>query len=262
MFNLNKSIGLPEVASEHGPVIDHMLGMVHWFMLVLLVGWSCFFVYCLIRFNRRRHPKADYVGVKSHASTHLEVGVVIVEAILLLGFALPFWSARVNSFPTSPDTVKVRAIGYQFGWLMHYTGPDGKFGHTHSRFYGSGTAQEQAGLDPADPNGKDDIFLTSELILPKGRPAIVELTSKDVIHNLAIKSMRIAQDAVPGMHIPMWFTPTKTGEWDIVCAQLCGAGHANMRAILTVIDNEEFKTRFETPAAPAVAPVASATKIH
>ena len=263
MFSLNKAIGLPEVASEHGPMIDHMLSMIHWFMLVLLVGWSCFFIYCLIRFNRHRHPKADYVGVRGHASTHLEIGVVLVEVILLLGFAFPLWSVRVNAFPTNPDTVKVRAVGYQFGWLVHYTGPDGKFGRTSPKFYGTGSPQEQAGMDPADPNGKDDIFLTSELVLPKGRPAIVEVTSKDVIHNFAIKSMRIAQDAIPGMHIPMWFTPTKTGEWDIVCGQLCGSGHANMRALLTVVEDEEFKTRFETPSAPAPAatPVATTARV-
>ena len=257
MIDLNKALGLPEVASEHGPVNDHMLAMLHWLMLVLLVGWSIFFVYCLIRFHHRRQPKADYTGVKGHASTHLEVGVVLVEAVLLLGFALPFWYTRVNEFPTSPDTVKVRAVGYQFGWLMHYPGPDGKFGRTAVEFYGTGTAQEQIGLDPNDPSGKDDIFLTSELILPKDRPAIVEVTSKDVIHNFAIKSMRIAQDAIPGMNIQMWFTPVKLGESDIVCGQLCGAGHANMRAILSVVEDEEFKARFEAAPAATSTPVAS-----
>jgi cytochrome c oxidase subunit II len=246
---LNKALGLPPPASEHGYMIDHMLEMLQWFMLLLFIGWSVFFLYSLVRFHRSRHPVADYTGVKGHASTHLEIGVVVFEAVLLLGFAFPLWSTRVNEFPTSADTVKVRAVGYQFGWLIHYPGPDGKFGRTAPAFYGTATAQEQAGLDPADPNGKDDMFLTSELILPKGRPAIVEVTSKDVIHNFAIKSMRIAQDAIPGMHIPMWFTPAKTGDWDIICGQLCGAQHANMKATLEVVENEEFVARFETPAA-------------
>lgn len=248
---LNKSIGLPEVASEHGHMIDHMMEMLHWFMLLLFIGWSVFFLYCIVRYHRSRHPKADYRGVRSHASTHLEVGVVIVEAVLLLGFAFPLWFTRVNEFPTGPEVVKVRAVGYQFGWLMHYPGPDGKFGRTSPDFYGTADARQQAGMDPDDPNGADDIFLTSELILPIGRPAIVEVSSKDVIHNLAIKSMRIAQDAIPGMHIPMWFTPIKEGEWDMVCGQLCGSGHANMKATLQVVDNDAFKGRFEAAAAPA-----------
>ncbi len=247
---INRSIGLPEVASEHGHMIDHMLEMLHWFMLILFVGWTIFFFVCLFRFHRSRNPKANHDGVKSNASTHLEVGVVLVEAILLFGFAFPLWSVRVNEFPTGPDVVKVRAIAYQYGWLMHYPGPDGQFGRTHPDFYGTSTAQQQAGLDPDDPNGEDDIFLISEMILPRDRPAIVEVTSKDVIHNFALKSHFIAQDAIPGMHIPMWFTPTRNGDFDIICGQLCGAGHANMRAILTVVDNDEFRTRFEVGEAP------------
>ena len=248
---LNKSIGLPPVASEHGHMIDHMLEMVHWFMLFLFVGWTIFFLYSLFRFYRKRNPKANYSGSKSQASTHLELGVVIFEGILLLGFAFPLWGTRVNEFPTGPDVVKVRVVGYQFAWIMHYPGPDGQFGRTSPQFYGTASAQQMVGLDPADPNGKDDMFLSSELVLPKGRPAIVQVSSKDVIHNFALKSMRIAQDAVPGMQIPLWFTPEQTGDWDIVCGQLCGAGHANMKATLTVVENNEFKARFETPPAPA-----------
>jgi len=243
---INQALGLPEVASEHGLVVDHMLEMLTWFMLILGIGWSIYFVYCLFRFHRKANPVADYMGVRSHASTHLEIGVVIVEAVLLLGFAFPFWSVRANQFPTGPDVVKVRAVGYQFGWVMHYPGPDGLFGQVNPRHYDLATAEAQAGVDTSDPNAQDDIFLINELLIPVDRPVIVEVTSRDVIHSFALKEMRIAQDAIPGQDIQMWFTPTKTGEYDIICGQLCGDGHARMTATLRVIENDQFVADFET----------------
>jgi len=242
---INKALGLPEVTSEHGLIIDHMLEMITWFMVILGIGWTIYFIYCLFRFNRRANPVADYMGVRSHASTHLEIGVVIVEAVLLLGFAIPFWAVRAEQRPIGPDVVKVRVVGYQFGWVMHYPGPDGLFGDTNPRYYGTSTAQQQAGLNPDDPNGNDDIFLINELRIPVDRPVIVEVTSRDVIHSFALKEMRIAQDAIPGQDIAMWFTPTQKGEYDIICGQLCGNNHALMRAALQVIDNEQFVADFE-----------------
>ena len=84
---INELIGLPEVASEHGSIVDNMLEMVHWLVAVLLIGWSAYFFYCLYRFRKKKNPKASHGGVKGHASTHVEMGVVAIEAILLLGFA-------------------------------------------------------------------------------------------------------------------------------------------------------------------------------
>ena len=100
---INELIGLPELASEHGSMVDHMLEMVHWLIAVLLVGWTFFFFFCLVRFRKKRNPKASYVGVKGHASTHVEIAVVAVEAILLLGFAFPLWAVRSCLLYTSPS---------------------------------------------------------------------------------------------------------------------------------------------------------------
>src|SRR5215210_7660497 len=96
---LNRLMGMPENASEHGFMIDHMLEVVHWFMAILFVGWSIFFFVTLYKFNRRRNPVADYHGVKTKASTHIEFMVVLIEAVLLLGFAIPLWAKRVSQFP-------------------------------------------------------------------------------------------------------------------------------------------------------------------
>ncbi len=123
-------LGLPPLASAHGGQIDSMIGWVHVFMLILFVGWGGFFAYCLIRFRRSRNPVANYAGVKSHTSSYLEVGVAVVEAILLFGFAIPLWAARVDRMPPESDALVVQVTAEQFAWNVHYAGPDGKFGRT------------------------------------------------------------------------------------------------------------------------------------
>lgn len=238
---INEAIGLPELASEHGSMVDHALEMVHWLIAFLLVGWSAFFVYCLLRFRKGKNPDADYHGVRGHASTHIEVGVVLVEAILLIGFAFPLWAQRVTDYPDGPDVVKVRAVGEQFKWTMHYPGPDGKFGLTDPYL---AFGENSLGIDPEDPNGKDD-FTYHELILPIDREAVVSVMSKDVIHNLHLREMRIAQDAIPGSVSDMWFRPTKTGSWQTICGQLCGGGHAQMVGRMEVKSQKGFDAWFK-----------------
>ncbi len=239
---LTKYLGLPENYSEHGGQVDQQNEFVHWLMLVLFVGWTIFFLYTLFRFWHRRNPKAEYSGVKNHASSHLEIGVVIVEAIFLLGFAFPLWAERADAKSFSdvlrrePNATRVRVVGEQYAWRYQYPGKDGVFGRTSPHFIGDANP---LGLDPNDPNGYDD-FLGSSLKLPVNRSAIVKLGSKDVIHNFAIKPMRIQQDCIPGKDIPIWFKPVKIMESSVVCAQLCGEGHANMLGYIEVIDANEF----------------------
>ena len=93
---INEFLGQPPNASSHGLQIDHILEFCHWFMGALFIGWSVFFIFVLIRFRRRRQPKANHLGVTSPISTHLEFSVVLIEAVLLLGFAIPLWGKRVN----------------------------------------------------------------------------------------------------------------------------------------------------------------------
>jgi len=96
---INEFLGQPPNASSHGYQIDHIIEFCHWFMGALFLGWSAFFIFVLIRFRKGRHPAADHQGVKSGISTHLEFSVVLIEAVLLLGFAIPLWAKRVNQFP-------------------------------------------------------------------------------------------------------------------------------------------------------------------
>ena len=244
-------LGLPLLASAHGGQIDYMIGWVHVFMLVLFVGWGGFFTYALVRFRRSRHPVANYTGVTSHAASYLEVGVVVVEAILLLGFAIPLWAARVGSTPPESEALVVQVTGEQFAWNIHYAGPDGKFGRTDMKLLD--LQSNPLGLDRSDPAAKDDVTTVNQLYLPANKPIIVKLRSKDVIHSFGVPEFRVKQDAVPGLTIPIWFVPnvttaemrTRTGnaafQYEIACAQLCGLGHAKMRGFVTVLTADEFQ---------------------
>src|SRR5438132_7536064 len=111
---INEFLGQPPNASSHGYQIDHILEFCHWFMAALFFGWSAFFIYVLIRFRRGRHPVADHGGVKSAISTHLEFSVVLIDAVLLICFAIPLWAKRVNEFPQAKDAILVHVVGQQF----------------------------------------------------------------------------------------------------------------------------------------------------
>lgn len=235
---INEFLGQPPNASEHGYQIDHILEFSHWFMGTLFVGWSVFFVFVLIRFRKSRHPSADHHGVTSGISTHLEFSVVLIEAVLLIGFAIPLWAKRVNQFPETGDAILVHVLGQQFNWNFHMPGPDGEFGKRDVNLV---TNTNPVGLDPNDPAGKDDIVVLGELHVPVNRPVIIELSSKDVIHNFALVHMRIAQDAIPGSIVPMWFKPIKTGTYEVICGQLCGLGHYSMKGTVVVDEPAEYQ---------------------
>ena len=228
-----------------------MIGWIHIFMLVLFVGWGGFFLYCIVRFRQSRNPVADYTGVTSHKSIYLEVGVAVVEAVLLIGFAIPLWAARVDDRPPESEALVVQVTGEQFAWNIHYPGADRVFGRTDIKLLD--LQSNPLGLDRSDPAAKDDVTTVNQLYLPVNKPIIVRLRSKDVIHSFGVPELRVKQDAVPGLTIPIWFIPTVTTadmrtqkgnpefQYEIACAQLCGLGHARMRGFVTVQTAEEFQ---------------------
>jgi cytochrome c oxidase subunit II len=244
-------LGLPPLASAHGGQIDNLIGWIHVFMLLLFVGWGGFFLFTIVRFRQSRNPVADYKGVTSHRSTYLEVGVAVVEGVLLIGFAIPLWAARVDSLPPENEALVVQVTGEQFAWNIHYPGADRTFGRTDISLLD--LQSNPLGLDRSDPAAKDDVTTVNQLYLPVNTPVIVRLRSKDVIHSFGVPEFRVKQDAVPGFTIPIWFTPTvtttdmraRTGnpefQYEIACAQLCGLGHARMRGVVTVATAEEFQ---------------------
>lgn len=248
-MDITKLMNLPIVASAHGHEVDMMIYLVHILMTILFVGWGIYFVVVLVRFRRKKNVGANYKGVESHASSAIEIAVIIAEAILLVGFSIPFWAKQVNAFPDRKDIVEVRVVAEQFAWNVHYPGPDGIFGKSDLKFLDK--QSNPLALDPNDLNGKDDVTTINQLHLPIGRPAVIYLSSRDVMHSFALNIMRVKQDVIPGMSIPTWFTPTKTGKSEIACAQLCGLGHYRMKGFLTIHTQEEFDKWLSEQAAPA-----------
>ena len=231
-------LGVPVAASAHAGEVDRILVLVHWLMLVLFVGWGAFFAFVLFRFRSGRNPKASYAGTRGRFASVVEVGVLASEIALLAFFSIPFWSTNVDAQPPDGAATEVRVVAEQFSWNFHYPGPDGKFGRTSITLV---DADNPLGLDRRDPAAKDDITTINQLHLPAGRTAVIHLSSKDVIHSLGMPEMRVKQDAIPGIVQPVWFTPTKTGRWEIACSQLCGLAHYRMKAFYTIHTPEQYE---------------------
>ena len=204
-----KLLGLPIQASLEGGGIDNLIGWMHVLMAVLFVGWILLFFFMLMRFRRSAHPRADHEGVKSHASSYVEGIVAVLEIILLVTLSIPFWSKKVSAFPTDDQKpVHVRIVAQQFAWNIHYPGPDGKFGKTDPKLVSD---DNPVGLSRKG-DGADDVIENNQLHLPVDRPAVLDITSKDVIHSFFLPLLRVKQDAIPGMSIPIHFTPSQTTE--------------------------------------------------
>lgn len=229
---------LPTDVSVDGYKIDRIIDYLHYFMLLLFVGWGIFFVYCLVKFRQRPGHKADPRPVKAKASKWAEIGVAVFEVFLLVGLSIPAWADVKSKFPTEEDNPQyVRVMAEQFAWNFHYPGPDGIFGKLAIKHID--LASNPMGIDPADPNGLDDI-VSGELHIVAGRPVIAEISSKDVIHSFFLPVMRVKQDAIPGMRISVWFQPkaNSAGNYEVACAQLCGNNHYSMKALMAIHDNQ------------------------
>jgi cytochrome c oxidase subunit 2 len=240
---MEKILGLPVLASEHGRQVDDLIIYVHWLMIVLFIGWLAYFAYTLYRFRSSHHPKADYFGVRNHSSTYIEGAVALVEGILLAAIAVPYWARAVDKFPQESEATVIQVVAEQFNWNFRYPGKDGKFGRQDMHLVGTGNA---FGVDPTDPAGKDDVQTINDMHVPlvknpdgKIRPVMVYISSKDVVHSFKVIALRVTQDAIPGMRIPIWFRPTREGRYQINCAQLCGVGHSSMSNGYLVVESQE-----------------------
>ena len=254
MIDILHKLGLPINMSVQGAAIDEINAIIHWLMLVLFVGWGLFFIVSLVKFRASKNAKADYTGVKSHLSSLLEAVVAVVEIVILFGFAFPIWANRVIDVPPSAESVHLRVVAQQFAWNVHYPGPDGKFGNTRADLVDE--QENPIGLDRSSDNASDDFYTVNQLHVPVDKKIRIDLTSLDVIHSFTLTELRVKQDAIPGMVIPLHFTSTMTSDeflkttigtkregksLEITCAQLCGLGHYRMRGFFTVHDDEGYQ---------------------
>lgn len=248
-------LGLPVLASEHGAQIDKFIFVIHVFMLVTFLVGSVFLAVPLVRYRRGANPVADYVGLRTKTPYLLAVAMGIMDAVLMIFFSIPFWEEEISSLPGPEDNAyEVRVQAQQFTWYFHYPGPDGVFGATAEEFVDDQT--NPVGLDPKDPNGKDDIT-PPILHLPVDREVLIHLTSRDVIHSFNLPEFRVKQDIIPGMSIPVHFKPTMTTasfrdvtgkperNFEIACAQLCGLNHFSMRGTVVVETEAELQAWYD-----------------
>lgn len=199
--------GLPPDGSAHGAEIDQLMAILHIFMAAVFTAWFVYFIVTLVRYRAASHPSASYRGPRGLFIAATVAVVLVVEIVLDLFFSVPIWSKRSDAFPDPKDATVVRVVAEQYAWNVHYPGADGLFGRTAADLVEPFNA---LGLDRDDPAGRDDIALLNRLVVPAGKPVIIHLTSKDVIHSLNIPVYRIKQDAVPGLMSPVWFVPDKT----------------------------------------------------
>ena len=255
MIDILHKLGLPINMSVQGAAIDQINAIVHWLMLVLFVGWGLFFIVSLVKFRASKNAKADYTGVKSHLSSLLEAVVAVIEIVILFGFGFPIWAARVTDVPSTYESVHLRVVAQQFAWNFHYPGPDGRFGKTQADLVDE--QENPIGLDRSSDNASDDFYTVNQLHVPVNKKIRIDLTSLDVIHSFGLPELRVKQDIIPGMVIPVHFTATMTSDeflkttigtkregksLEVACAQLCGLGHYRMRGFFTVHDDDGYQS--------------------
>ena len=243
---------MPPSISTHGPAVDHQ------FNLTLVVTGAVFVLaqlglaYFVWKYRERGDGrKATY----SHGNNALEVVWTSAAAIVFIGLNLIGYRIWANMYftPAPPDALQIEVQGQQFAYYFRYTGPDGKFGPTHVEKIDDATGNFY-GLDREhDPDSKDDV-VTATMGIPVNRPIELVLRSKDVGHSFYVRELRLHQDILPGIEIPIHFTTTEDalkyngGKYEIVCTQLCGLGHYKMRAFLQVMTEADFEKWLQSQA--------------
>ena len=216
--------------------IDDTISITFWVTGAAFVAVNLFMVYCVVRFRYRKERRAEYEPENKKLEAWL-VGLTTLGVAAMLAPGLAVWA----KFVTVPDdATMIEAVGQQWFWSYRFPGKDGKLGVVESRFVSD---KNPFGINPDDPNGKDDILITSpELHLPIGKPVKVLLRSKDVLHNFSVAQIRVKMDLVPGLVTYVWFIPTRTGNFDLLCEELCGIAHYTMRGKLIVEEERAFQT--------------------
>ena len=239
-FFVAKTWWLPAGAAAAAGFIDRQFTLTFIIMGVVFLAAQLGLGYIVWRY--RESPSAAPVSY-SHGNTKLEVIWTALTAVLFIGLNLMgsnVWASQRFPRESNPADVQVEVTGMQFAWYFRYPGPDGKYGKTSFNLMDPSAGGEAAvGLSQSDPAAKDDV-VTGTMYLPVNREVEVHLRAVDVIHSFFVPQLRFKQDAVPGLNIPMRFTPTVIGEYEIVCAELCGLGHYKMHGMVHVVSQEDF----------------------
>jgi cytochrome c oxidase subunit 2 len=205
---------------------------------VVFVVINLFVAYTVIKFRYHKDRKAKFEPENKKLEWIL-IAVTTVGIVLLLAPSLFVYSDIV----TPPDdAITVEALGQQWSWSFRYPGEDGVLGRSSNKLI---TFENPFGLDPEDAHGADDILVrnaNNEIHFPVDQPVKMVLRSKDVLHNFYVPNFRVKMDLVPGIITSIWFTPTKAGNYSLVCAEYCGIGHWAMGGDVVVESQDNFET--------------------
>lgn len=223
-----------EIASNWGS-IDTIIIVTFWITGVVFVAVIGFTAYCVYRFHHTKVERADYEPENKKLEIWLTV-ITSIGVIAMLAPGLVVW----NDYVTVPeDAVEVEVMGQQWWWNFRLPGEDGILGTTSVSLISD---DNPFGLNPTDVNGQDDLLIESDdLHLLLDQPVNLLLRSIDVLHNFYVPQFRGKMDLVPGMITHFWLTPTRTGEFEILCAELCGVGHHTMRGVVFVDTQEDYQ---------------------
>jgi len=214
--------------------IDNAILITFWVTGFVFVALGLFLVYCLWNYQYKKNRKVEY----KPEDKKLEAILVVVSAIGVIALLAPGLSVWNDYIKVPKGAVKVEVLSYQWGWNFRLPGEDGALGKTSIR---NVTDDNPYGLDLNDPNGKDDLLIQDDdLHLQVGVDVEFLLRSIDVLHNFYIPEFRAKMDMVPGLVTYYWVTPTKTGEYEILCAELCGTGHYAMLGTVVVEEESDY----------------------
>jgi cytochrome c oxidase subunit 2 len=219
--------------------IDHTINITFWITGFVFVAVIAFMAYCVFRFHHKEGRRADYNPENKKLEWWLSVGTGVgVAAMLAPGLVV--W----HQFVTVPaDATEVEVMGQQWQWSFRLPGKDGRLGTSDVRNIGS---DNPMGLNRDDPHAQDDVVIENgDLHLQVGKPVKVLLRSVDVLHDFYVPEFRAKMDMVPGAVTYFWITPIRTGTFDVLCAELCGAAHYQMRAKVIVDDEHEYHAWLE-----------------
>jgi len=231
---------LPEDISTHGHAIDEQLNDTMWEAGISFIGAQLVLAFFVWSFTGRKEgsPLKTFPG----GAKVMVIGafVLVGTEILALGVMGQKAWATVYFTPPKSDAIQIQAQAEQFAFYFRYPGPDGKFGNLHPDKIDEGN-QNYFGLDPANEVEARDDIVSGELVVPVNREINLMMHAKDVGHSFYVRELRIQQDFVPGLDLAVHFTATKIGKYEIVCTQLCGLGHYNMKAYLNVMSQADFE---------------------
>ncbi|MCC5887805.1 MAG: c-type cytochrome [Gammaproteobacteria bacterium] len=239
LFHILSPWQLTPLASNWG-AIDATINLTFWVTGLVLIAVNLFMAWCIVRYRYSKDRRSLYEPEDKKLEAWL-IGLSTIGIAALLAPGLVVW----NNFVHAPeDAHEVEVVGSQWHWYFRYPGEDGTLGRSDPKLISDANP---LGIDPDDPASWDDIIVaTPRGYLPVDRPVKLLLRSRDVLHNFMVANFRAKMDLVPGQVTQFWLTPTRIGEYDVVCAQLCGIGHFAMRGSVRVVEEEEYRAWLAT----------------